>query len=501
MGQKFAKYGPATASLIASKIFAALGPDIAVAVAGTAVRPEWLAGLIAMEDPALYKWPDPRSTRFESGVFAKLKAVRSRLKVWVRGYNGITPDHLRGLSDEALRNLATSWGYTQIMGYYVLTLFKGRSLAELRDPKKHLVFAVTMMRATAQVWITSGRFDQIAHIWNAGSAYKVVKGVPQYRTYSPYYVYNCLAVADAYRKVLEVERAKAAPLPVAVQTEALKAAATQAQNTADRPLNAVEDSPTVDPDTVVSGSTTPTSTEGAVSAMREQNLGLVDPDSQYAEGIAGDLIQSPDFAAQLGQPTTAAIKPGWQTSEGQLTALFAIVAMVLAAIGFKSATPDKIQNVYELAMQSLSTLGPIVAAGGVLWNYITSRGKTKSNSIWATAAIQNPMVENSGLAQNGLAMGLGNFGGLLSGKNWKDPDRYIGLAKIVGGIAGGRTGSIIGSVTGGGATGLPSGFVEEVEQAFTVVAKRLDDVEARQREYDVNQILRPGDGVAGGRQQ
>jgi hypothetical protein len=37
---------------------------------------------------------------------------------------------------------------------------------------------------------------------------------------------------------------------------------------------------------------------------------------------------------------------------------------------------------------------------GVVMRFITSRGKTKSNAIWATASMNNPLVKNDNLIQN-----------------------------------------------------------------------------------------------------
>jgi hypothetical protein len=120
--------------------------------------------------------------------------------------------------------------------------------------------------------------------------------------------------------------------------------------------------------------------------------------------------------------------PGWKSSEGQMTFLFVAISMVLTWLG-RPMTTDQIQNGYEMIMGIIQQIGPLIAAGGVLWNYITSRGKAKSNAINATAA----------MSIGGDAVGL-------SGKWGKVLD--IGKAVAGSGIIPGTAGTIAQSILG-----------------------------------------------------
>jgi hypothetical protein len=102
------------------------------------------------------------------------------------------------------------------------------------------------------------------------------------------------------------------------------------------------------------------------------------------------------------------IKPGWQTSEAHLTALFGVASVVLSLLGLHY-TPDRIQNIYEAVLDLLKVFGPIAAFVPILFNYITSRGKAKSSGF--------------------------DVGSILGGRDWKDPQRYIDLAKLAGTVA------------------------------------------------------------------
>ena len=56
----------------------------------------------------------PVDARFEEHVFARLQQVRDGKK---KKLENLKTKHLRGMSDEALKNLARSWGPFQVMGY------------------------------------------------------------------------------------------------------------------------------------------------------------------------------------------------------------------------------------------------------------------------------------------------------------------------------------------------------------------------------------------------
>lgn len=209
----------------------------------------------------------------------------------------------------------------------------------------------------------------------------------------------------------------------------------------------------------------------------------------------GETIVNPDI------PSVQA-KPGYQTSQGILTALFTVVSLGLSFLGFKYS-PEKVETAYQAIQTLVQIVGPLVANIPILTNYINSRGKIQSNSLWANAQLQNPLVSkdgNSPLAGLFAQQGLGGFSidSILSaiggGSGKKDPSTYIGLAKIIAGLApggdavtkvldktgiGGSQGS--GSQQGSGSSTTPQPQQldpKEVEQALEAIVEAIHDLQA-----------------------
>lgn len=185
-----------------------------------------------------------------------------------------------------------------------------------------------------------------------------------------------------------------------------------------------------------------------------------------------------------GPPPKVEVKPGYQKSEGQLTILFVMVAAVMSLLGFKYS-PLQVQNAYEAIQTLIYTLGPLLAAVPILKNYINSRGKIASNSVWANAGLLNPAVSKDGVSPMALGLLGGKFdlGSILGGKDWKDPKRYIDIGKLASGVipGGAVAGKILDTVTGGGSGGGVAEpdpeFAKEVEQGFQLVTQRLNDMQ------------------------
>lgn len=172
---------------VAVKIKQRLGPQIDRACLRTIAPPHFLAGLVSVENVEC----DPDAKRFEPAVFEKLKAIRSPLIFWKRSWNGITQADLKGLSDVFLVDLATSWGYTQIMGWRAIPL--RRTVAEIRDPFLHLMIAVQLLDRNAREYLVRGLPENALRIWNTGS--------PDGRTSDPQYVANAMTVMKEYREL------------------------------------------------------------------------------------------------------------------------------------------------------------------------------------------------------------------------------------------------------------------------------------------------------------
>lgn len=173
--------------------------------------------------------------------------------------------------------------------------------------------------------------------------------------------------------------------------------------------------------------------------------------------------------ATLTQIPADNVKPGWMTSEGQLTGIFVLAGIALSAVGLHY-TPDQIHGYFDAIMGFVKIVGPLAAVIPVAWNYITSRGKTKSNAINAAASVVRAQTEAQAESDRVKSMQMSEystyassrampseseeskidtlvdlahpdvaalFGAssilkmLLGGKSWKDPERYKNIASIV----------------------------------------------------------------------
>lgn len=221
--------------------------------------------------------------------------------------------------------------------------------------------------------------------------------------------------------------------------------------------------------------------------------------------VVGDAL--PELA-RIGQATVSALdriqeqgahlealpipslpaKPGWKTVEAHMALLFTVVAAMAALLGYRNVTPERLQNSYELIMGLVTTFGPLLAAGGVVWNLITSRGKFESNKVNATAAIVQ--AQNQSFPQR-VQEGIQGLGG------FKDPSTWINLGRTIGtsGAIPGKAGDVIGSILGGRGGGSSQartqyddatldelfkalqGYAEQDSKALQSVHERLTKVE------------------------
>lgn len=126
----------------------------------------------------------PAGKRFESHVYKRLQAVRDGQR---DRYEQITAEDLAGASDEALRNLATSWGPFQLMGYKCIQLE-----VQLRDirGKDAVREGVKWINLTYGEVLREGRFEDAFHIHNTGKPYPK-SGSPT--TFHPDYVERGIA--------------------------------------------------------------------------------------------------------------------------------------------------------------------------------------------------------------------------------------------------------------------------------------------------------------------
>lgn len=204
---------------LVARVFARCHPAIIAACKSSTVPPEFLGALTANESGG-----DARAARFEPAVYRHLAAVVSGESP---AYGSIHADDLRAelgrvlhpkaddfhthflppafgsnhraalaaLPDEGLRELATSWGFTQIMGYHMV----GRrgTVRDLLEPAFHYHAALELLAefaATFQLDLTR-EFSEMFSCWNCGQPYG--------KCYDPHYIQNGLHRMSLYRELEE----------------------------------------------------------------------------------------------------------------------------------------------------------------------------------------------------------------------------------------------------------------------------------------------------------
>lgn len=183
-----ARMNDTTARKFAQKIREIFGARILAACAHTIVPPALVAALIFNECGRTRAGDfNERATRFEAHVYAQLVALRDGRRA--QAYNQIRRSDLQGMSDAALKNLARSFGATQIMGWSMLKMLPG-TIDELRDPDKHLDLTVKRLIICAGRQIAQKDTEATLRIWNTGRA--------NGKTYHADYVPNGLAIQRAY---------------------------------------------------------------------------------------------------------------------------------------------------------------------------------------------------------------------------------------------------------------------------------------------------------------
>lgn len=116
--------------------------------------------------------------RFEPHVYRKLKSVKFNM---LDNYEHVTPNLLLDASDDALKNLASSWGPFQLMGYKCLLL--DIKVRDIRGDES-VFYGVKWIDMTYGKYLRDGKYKDAFHIHNTGMPYPS-NGVP--RTYDPDY--------------------------------------------------------------------------------------------------------------------------------------------------------------------------------------------------------------------------------------------------------------------------------------------------------------------------
>jgi hypothetical protein len=187
--------GDAAGRRLVERVFARCHGVISELCRYSSVPPEFLGALVANESGG-----NPQAMRFEPAVYRQLKALAEGKRPAYAGFSrqGLDEElaemlhpkadsfhqvfltgafrtaHARELAashDEALRELATSWGLTQIMGYHLVGR-KG-TVRDLLEPHFHFRLALELLAQFAERYQLdlAREFAEMFRCWNTGQPY------------------------------------------------------------------------------------------------------------------------------------------------------------------------------------------------------------------------------------------------------------------------------------------------------------------------------------------
>ena len=156
------------------KIEANYGEEVVKYAKEYNLSPAYLKALIVLECSG----NKPAGERFEPSVYQKLKEVQNGTR---SRFEFVTRKHIHDCSDDALRNLATSWGPFQIMGYKCIHL--GIIINDLRGDKS-IKWGVKWINNEYGKLVRNKDFEKAFRVHNTGSVHG--------NTYDPNYVSNGL---------------------------------------------------------------------------------------------------------------------------------------------------------------------------------------------------------------------------------------------------------------------------------------------------------------------
>jgi len=151
------------------------GTEIDIAAERYNVSPAFLKSLCALESSG----KSTPGSRFEPHVFERLKKLK---RGEISKYDGLNPADIANSSVDALRNLATSWGPFQLMGYKCLEL--GISVNDLRG-KKSVEHSVNWISKAYGHLIRAKKFEDAFHFHNTG---RLVPTIGRYLTHDKSYI-------------------------------------------------------------------------------------------------------------------------------------------------------------------------------------------------------------------------------------------------------------------------------------------------------------------------
>ena len=143
---------------------------------------EYLKALVILESSGRKKVP----SRYEKHVYNRLKNLKNGKR---KRYETLRPHHLKDASTAALKNLASSWGPFQLMGYKCLAL--GVNISDIRGDDA-LYWGVFWINKEYGDYLRQNKFEEAFRIHNTGS--------PSGKTYNSNYVSEGLAHIAYFKK-------------------------------------------------------------------------------------------------------------------------------------------------------------------------------------------------------------------------------------------------------------------------------------------------------------
>ena len=177
-------------SYLASKLRANYAEEIEEICQAQKIPSEYFKALAILECSA----EKPPKSRYEPKVYERLREVKEGKKP---AYGSLKHAQLKDLSPEQLKDMATSWGVFQLMGYHAYGLdIAPRDLEGAEGIRLSIIW---IEKAYGQ-YIRKGDFANAFHIHNTGKP--IVNG--EYETYSADYIPRGLE----YIKLFQEERVK-----------------------------------------------------------------------------------------------------------------------------------------------------------------------------------------------------------------------------------------------------------------------------------------------------
>ncbi|EAY25408.1 hypothetical protein [Microscilla marina] len=148
--------------------------------------PAYFKALIVLECSGRF----PPKSRYERHVYHKLSEVKRGKR---KRYGSLTKTHLKKFSDKTLKDLATSWGPLQVMGYQTIAM--KIPLHWLKE-EFALYYSIKWVKKSYGKYLKKRRFGDAFHIHNTG------KPMPSIgtRTYDPNYVKKGLEYIKIFEK-------------------------------------------------------------------------------------------------------------------------------------------------------------------------------------------------------------------------------------------------------------------------------------------------------------